>query len=160
MMRPLQLWLPTLTPSLSNPEMQRAMQRAFKQWSGEAKVWLLPDLDRPCSWSDLEGPAAAWARSLAIPAPHLELVRVFHIGAYGQAWPSIKKILDIPVDGLLNKWLNVNVKDVEFCPFVGCTMQVPYIQDGSITYEERKIVRSDRPLIVPVPSTRDETTGL
>ena len=157
MMRPLQLWLPTMTPSLSTPEMQRAIQWAFKQWSGEYRVWLLPDLDQPVSWSAMEGPAAAWARCLAIPAPHLELVHVFHISAYGQTWPPIEDVLGVRVDGLLQEWLNV--KCVEFLPFGHGTIQVPRIQDGSVTYEEREIVRQDCPLIVPVPSTWDETTG-
>jgi hypothetical protein len=76
-MTPLQLWLPTLGPSLNFEETRRDASRAFREWRGESVVWLLQDIDQVVRWDE------GTVRCVAVPAEGLDCVRVFHIGKRG-----------------------------------------------------------------------------
>jgi hypothetical protein len=145
-MQPIQLWLPLITPSLSTPEAQRDMQRAFTQWSGESVVWLLPDIEEPCYWFDKKLPWP-WNRTVAVPAEHLECVCVLHIGEGGGVFGAGAAVFpEENIAGLLNAWLNV--REIEFVPFGSGTLQVPQITGDRVTYEEQEVMRKDRDLLV------------
>src|SRR5260370_7699963 len=81
-MRPLQVWFPTFTSSLSRPAADRDMQRAFQAWRGEQVVWLLPDLSKIIRWQ--ERPEQPGPHVVALPAERLERIEVYHVGANGQ----------------------------------------------------------------------------
>jgi len=67
-MRPIQLWLPTVTSSLGEPAVQADMMRAIQSWEGQRTLWLLPDITEPVSWS--QGPTL-YDMLRAVPAEHL-----------------------------------------------------------------------------------------
>jgi hypothetical protein len=103
-MKPLQVWLPMLGPSLGFSEVERDRQRAFTAWRGEQIVWLLPGVDVSVRWQ--EGP---WGH-LAIPAEHLDCLHIFHVGTSGRVWGPAGD-LRFPggtVNGLLQAWLDID----------------------------------------------------
>src|SRR6266487_1344170 len=102
-MRPLQLWLPTLGPSLSFPEVTRDAQRAFRAWQGEPRVWFLQQLQQAGRWKEGE-----WWQ-LAIPAELLDCVDVLQIGDNGHVFgPAAEaRFPNRRIDGLLDAWLNM-----------------------------------------------------
>jgi hypothetical protein len=103
-MRPLQLWLPILGPSLGCPAVQRDRQRAQEAWCGEQIVWLVPGLKEPIRWR--EGVYA----HLAVDAEHLECVHIFHVGASGYVWgpASERRFPEGTVNSLLQAWYNID----------------------------------------------------
>lgn len=108
-MRPIQLWLPTLTDSLSRAPSQRDAQRAIQAWKGECRVWLLPDLRKEVRWDEPIGDAKRRLPVLAIPAETLDCVDVFHIGEDARVW-GLGSDPQFPaggIDSLLRTWLNL-----------------------------------------------------
>jgi hypothetical protein len=106
MRQPIQLWLPLLSDNLSSPEAQRDARRAMEAWSGELKVWLLPELKKPVRW--YEGIGEIRFPVLAVPAEHTDLLRVYHIGSSGRVWgPASNSIFPDRLDGYLDAWLNL-----------------------------------------------------
>jgi hypothetical protein len=134
-MRPLQVWLPMLGPSLGFPEVQRDRQRAQEAWCGEQVVWLTPGLKEPVRWR--EGGCA----HLAVDAEYLDCVHIFHVGASGYVWGPASE-LRFPggtVNGLLQAWCNIDkVGGVTYHPApTKIPWRVPHMQsDQSIAYVE------------------------
>ena len=79
-MRPLQVWLPTLSSTIASPAAGRDRQRAFGQWRGENVVWLLPDLEEIVRWKEKTP-----RRLMAIPSERLEKIDIYHIAENGYA---------------------------------------------------------------------------
>lgn len=104
-MEPIQLWLPTMGPTLGVPEVQRDMQRAFRAWNGEDVVWLLPWVEKPIHWEEESGLCF-----LAVPSETIDRVNVFHVGQDGYVYDpeSGLRFPNGQVNDLLTIWLNLH----------------------------------------------------
>src|SRR5215471_3031461 len=122
MMRPLQIWVPTLHAALSSAKEQRDKRRVWDAWMGEHIVWILPGLAKPQRWIDIPTepglPDKAMQLVLAIPGEHLECVRIYHVTDTGVVWGpgATNRFPGRTIDGLLNTWLNPEPYDVVWLP--------------------------------------------
>jgi hypothetical protein len=154
-MRSLQIWLPTINPSLSTPEESQDMHRAFETWHGERTVWLLPEIQAPCRWQ--EGPSP-WDWVLAIPAEHTERIDIYHVNTHGSVW-GIGAMQRFPHgcgEGLLNAWLNVFRG--EGCRLYACpetfSLPIPCLIEGAVEYKD-EIFHIEPTNLFPMVATPD-----
>jgi hypothetical protein len=78
----------------------------MEAWSGELKVWLLPELKEPVRWYEQMGKIRFPV--LGVPAEHMDQLSVYHVGINGQVWgPASHSIFPQGLDGLLEAWLNL-----------------------------------------------------
>ena len=143
-MRPIQLWLPTLTDSLSRAPSQRDAQRAMQAWKGECRVWLLPDLKKEVRSEEPIGDGNGSFRVLAIPAETLDCVDVFHIGENGQVWGqgSAIRFPAGSTDSLLKAWLNLfSLEDnVSLsCAPDSIILKMPHFRGKKIKYKKARV---------------------
>jgi len=140
-MRPLQVWLPTLSTSLADRAVFAAVRTAFQAWNGESIVWLLPGLGGPTQWTERES-----QRVLAVPAAHVERVYVYHVGENGWVWgpESMNRFPGGRVEGLLDTWINLwEEKGCTFAPMSDSyVMDVPAVEDGSLQMEGQTVPTS------------------
>ena len=143
-MRPVQLWLPTLTDNLATAESQRDAQRAMKAWKGEHRVWLLPDVKEEIHWYEPTEDGKNHLSVLAIPAEHLDCLDVFHIGDDGQVWglASASRFPASRIDSLLTAWLNLFSLEGNVtlaCAPESIPLKIPKIQGKEIMYEDSRV---------------------
>jgi len=144
-MRPLQLWMPLLGPSVGLSSVRRDVHAAYETWRGDHTVFLLPDLRAPTRWTQCDGPGLPPYQVLALPAEHLDRVDVYHVGDHGQvagvaaAW----RFPDGTVTGLLHAWLNIDIRrarlhapgrPVEFAVPRVTRGKVDFRKDGGVVY--------------------------
>lgn len=112
------------------------MHRAFREWSGEEIVWILPGLDQVRRWID--GDASA----VAVPGEQYELIRVCHVGRNrAVVGPLADEFPGGSVESLLDAWLNS--AEVRFAPTTAqgaIQMPVPVFHDGRVEHEARRIL--------------------
>jgi len=153
-MRPIQLWLPTVTSSLGEPAVQADMMRAIQSWEGQRTLWLLPDITEPVSWS--QGPTP-YDMLRAVPAEHLERIDIYHITQGGVAWGSERAPgfpADFDLQTLLDTWLNAVVShDGMGLPTAQAPRRWPVprvIEAKTIMYEDMPLPSEPEP-VLPAP---------
>jgi hypothetical protein len=103
--KPIVLFVPTLRDNLASPELRRDACRVRQAWRGELKIWLLPNLSKEIYWNEKIGDITI--RVLAVPAEHLDLIYVYHIGSAGECWGIGDPLPKGGVAKLLNSWLGL-----------------------------------------------------
>jgi hypothetical protein len=98
-MRPLQFWLPSVSPSLQDAAVQRDMHRAYQAWNGESCVWLLPEITQTHRWQE-----GRYEHVLALRAEQEDALSVYHVNDAGLVWGpaaasvfpehSVRRLLD------------------------------------------------------------------
>src|SRR5579862_696184 len=135
MRRPLQVWLPVFGGSIHHAGTQRDIQRAFRAWRGESRLWLLPwlEADAPVRWG--------WPvmGECAIRSEHFNRIDVMHLGENGYLF-GIGYTERCPTGrfddrAVLTRWLNatrdraLKLRDAP----ASITLAVPTIQEGRCT---------------------------
>ena len=154
----LQVWLPALPATPYRSEVQRDIQRAYAEWRGEGRVFLIPNFAKPRRWR--EGPGRV-GRVLAVPSEHLNRVDVYQVGVNGYVWGRAaharfpKARLD---GGLLEAWLNVISKgSVQVFPAPeALTLAIPILGRRGVSYETVKVPLGPEPIVPVIKS--DETS--
>jgi hypothetical protein len=92
-------------PSLYVPEVGRDVQRAFQQWNGEDRVWLLPWIDEPVRWQENSGRCL-----LVIPSETIDRIDIFHVNQDGYVCGpgAALRFPHSQMNGLLDIWLNLH----------------------------------------------------
>ena len=143
-MRPLQVWLPTLAETLSNPKSRRDAQRAMQAWQGEGTVWLLPKLKKSIRWYEGKGKIAFPV--LAIPAETTDRLDIYHVGENGKLWGrGAVRFPSCSVDSLLDAWLNLGNIPLYRAPKT-IALEIPRVKGKRFIYREEKL------RFVPVPA--------
>lgn len=156
MMRPLQVWVPSLGGSIYLPEVERDARRAFDAWQGEGTVFLLPDLKAPVRWPEGGSPRP---NVLAIPAERFERLDVYHVAENGEiaGKQATVRFPGANVEGLLDAWLNTRA-ELYTAPNV-VTVSVPSFEGREVQYRDVTVPRPPRPAI-PVVHVDEETHSL
>jgi hypothetical protein len=154
-MTPLQLWLPTLGPSLNFEETRRDASRAFREWRGESVVWLLQNIDQVVRWDE------GTVRCVAVPAEGLDCVRVFHIGkrggvvgeAVGDRFPRQT------VRGLLEAWLSCHLHGpLTAVPYKPILMSLPVVSSAGAVSYRKYVLPIDPGPVLPVDGVEPDNT--
>ena len=135
-MEPLQVWLPTLGPSLNFPEVRRDARRAFQEWQGEPVVWMLPEISRPVRWR-LSG---IW--NLAVPAEGFDRIDVVNVSERGRIYaPGVVGRTPTKIDGLLDRWLNLQKEGGVTFVYApeSLTISAPKIEDDAVSLNPRAV---------------------
>jgi hypothetical protein len=138
--QPIQFWFPWLEDNLASPETQRDARRAFKEWNGQPKVWLLPELKKTEQWRETKGKIRFDV--LGVPAEHCDRLDVYHIGSNREIFGLARRSL-FPqgLDGLLDAWLNLHNLDgglkFYFAPRT-FTFNAPEVKKTGIRYTNSK----------------------
>jgi hypothetical protein len=146
-----QLWLPFLTYSLFDEAFSRDLQRAQKLWNGSHRIWLLPGIKKPSSWSIEVGPFRL--NEIAVPSETLNSITILHIDKEGNSFPTLPGLLPAEWRGniphnLLKKWLNVGLKlilgkeEIEF--------PIPRLKEGFAEYKPTKLKLTPGPRIADI----------
>ncbi len=105
-MKPLQVWLPALDPTLSLAGSQRDLRRALEKWDDVTSVWLLPWLKKE---ELFQNPFAPWAKDLALPSETLNRIDIYHVTKEGFIYGAFPKehFPERSIGRLLDDWLSV-----------------------------------------------------
>ncbi len=137
-MRPLQVWLPSISGSLARREARGDRARTYRDWRGEEAIWLMPGLEKPFRWIHEGGVAC-----LALPSEHWERIVVYHIGANGvvSGAGATEIFPNASVDGLLDAGLNLNLAGGVklYHQPEKLAFEVPRLAGDKVTYEMREL---------------------
>ena len=125
-MKPMQLWLPLLNSTFSDPAILRDSQHAFRVWRGELTVWQLPEATKICRWR--EEPCHAL---MAVRSERLDRLDVCHVGSNGYTFGADWYFPDGHLNGLLDAWLNLESFELHAAPET-IALEVPDISKDSV----------------------------
>lgn len=106
-MKPIQLWLPSLTGGAARPSRQRDLQRLKNAWDKHHVIWTVPNWGPPATWLE-DG-----LRVGCIAGEEIERFRIIHIGSnYVPVGPAASVFDSVGVAELLAEWMKAEVSAV------------------------------------------------
>ncbi len=161
--RPLQLYLPEVSLSPNQPEIQLALRRAALLWRGEDIIWFLPDILGPVRWLQRDGDtgpfdilpepidfALRWTAPikellkhrlvLAVPSKTINCVSVHHVSVQGEMFGcgTWTKFPPTNIGDFLTDFLWQEGDGISFYPFpIAAKINRPIIERGKVHFELR-----------------------
>lgn len=128
-MKPVQLWLPTLTGGAARPSRQRDLRRLHAEWDGHHAIWTQPRWNGPSVWSEER------TRVGCISGEELECFRILHAGSNGGiVGPAAAAFDELAMDALLDAWLEAEVSAAPPGAGNGVEIDVPTAVEGGVAY--------------------------
>lgn len=135
---PVQVWAPLFYKSpFSNFLLD--LQRAYKEWQNEDRIWLMPDAKKVIRWKVKDNNLLFY--EAIIPSEELNVITIYHLDEQSRIYPpflSTSKNKNVIESGLYRKWLK------EFPSFYegsdSITIILPVVKNDKFSrYEEKEL---------------------
>ncbi|CUH44492.1 hypothetical protein [Ruegeria atlantica] len=134
-MKPIQLWLPAVSGGAARSARQRDIQRLHAAWDGHDIMWTKPGWNGPEAWAQ-EG-----AKVGCISGEEIECFRILHIDGCGRVCGPASALFDeLPIDAILDTWLNAEVEAVQSTVGTEVELSVPTVVEGGVAYLPENVV--------------------
>ena len=148
--QPVQVWAPLFYKSpLGNFLLD--LQRAYKEWQHEDRIWLMPDSTKVIRWENKIDNFSFY--EAIIPSEALNAVSIYHIDEQGRIYPphqSTGKLNNVIESGLYRRWLKDFPSFYKGSDFI--TIELPIVKNDEFYNYEKKELKIEPGPIIPIVS--------
>ena len=152
--QPVQVWVPLFFESPLG-DFLLDLQRAYKGWQNEDRIWLMPDAKKIIRWKIKKGNFLFY--EAIIPSKTLNAISIYHIDEKGWIYPSFlpfTKLKNNAGSSLYKIWLKK--PPLFYDSPDSATILLPVIKNGKFYQYEKKELKIEPKSIIPFIGVRKE----
>jgi hypothetical protein len=152
--KPIQVWEPLFYKSPYG-DFLLDLQRAYKVWQNEDRIWLLPDARKTVRWIAKIGSFVS--SEVAVPSKMFNSIIIYHIDEQGRIYPphqSTGRLTNIIDSGLYARWLR---SSPSFYTPGSVEIELPIIKNGKFCYYKKEELEWAPESVIPFSSIDNDS---
>ncbi len=125
-----QVWAPMIELSPYDGPFSRDLDRARREWDGEDRIWLMPNLIKSVRW---KSKALFWER--AVPSEQFNVINVYHVDEGRRMYPQLERPSEWQAGlprGLYRLWIQAKPRAAQ--PVSTYRIEVPTFEGDTVGY--------------------------